>query len=128
MTTRSWKCMCGSFEASVTGEPLMACWCHCTLCRQQAGSAMQLGVWKEVDIKSGADNLIEYEAKAGTGTLRKSCKTCGSFCIKVMGNGVSVAPLGCLEPVIKPTMHIFTEDKGGQDIMFPDLDCHDQMP
>jgi hypothetical protein len=29
--------MCGNFEGKISGDPAIACWCHCTMCRQQTG-------------------------------------------------------------------------------------------
>lgn len=130
MTERTWSCMCGKFEGKVTGDPSLAVWCHCEQCRKQTGAAMQLGIFENMEVLKGDDGLIEYENKPGSGTIRKSCSTCGSFCYKVIGGTTKVAPLGAMsgdEPV-KPTCHIFTEEKGSQQIMFPDLDQHDQFP
>ncbi|KAL3904366.1 MAG: hypothetical protein SGARI_004952 [Bacillariaceae sp.] len=121
--------MCGDFEGKVTGDPALAVWCHCGLCRQQCGSAMQLGVFEKLEVLKGDDKLIAYEAQPGSGTIRKSCSKCGSFVYKVLGNGAMVAPLGALSgEVVKPTCHIFVADKGDQEVMFPELPQHDAMP
>ena len=77
MTTRKWECMCGDFEAQVEGEPVLAVWCHCLLCRKQCGAPMQLGVWAPDNFKinKGGDNLITYTSN---GTIfRNSCPKCG---------------------------------------------------
>jgi hypothetical protein len=126
MATRNYTCMCGAFEGQVTGDPALACWCHCSMCRKQTGAAMQLGVWDDIQVLKGEDNLNKYEGMPGV--FRNTCKTCGSFCYKVLGNGAKVAPLGTLDPVVKPTCHIFVADKGNQDIMFPELPQHDGFP
>ncbi|GAX23013.1 hypothetical protein FisN_15Hh089 [Fistulifera solaris] len=127
--TRTWSCMCGSFEAKVTGDPALACWCHCHSCRKQTGAAMQLGVWSDVEIIKGGDDLIGFEKTPGSGVVRNSCAKCGSFCYKILPSG-KVAPLGALEggPTVKPTCHIFVADKGDQDVMFPELPQHDAFP
>jgi hypothetical protein len=121
--------MCGSFEAKVTGDPALACWCHCHSCRKQTGAAMQLGVWSDVEIIKGGDDLIGFEKTPGSGVVRNSCAKCGSFCYKILPSG-KVAPLGALEggPTVKPTCHIFVADKGDQDVMFPELPQHDAFP
>ncbi|KAK1743334.1 hypothetical protein QTG54_005955 [Skeletonema marinoi] len=125
-TVRKYQCMCGSFEAQVTGEPVLACWCHCKTCRKQTGAAMQLGVFQNFEVLKGDDQLIKYASTSGA--FRNSCQNCGSFCYKVLPDGVKVAPLGALEPKIKPTCHIFVKDKGSQDVMFPELPQHDAFP
>ena len=84
MTTRTWQCMCGKFQGQVTGDPALAVWCHCGLCRKQVGCAMQLGVFPELNVIKGDDNLIVYKVNPETETVRKSCKTCGSFCYKII--------------------------------------------
>eukprot|EP00591_Stephanopyxis_turris_P006809 CAMPEP_0195516548 /NCGR_PEP_ID=MMETSP0794_2-20130614/7627_1 /TAXON_ID=515487 /ORGANISM="Stephanopyxis turris, Strain CCMP 815" /LENGTH=129 /DNA_ID=CAMNT_0040645169 /DNA_START=86 /DNA_END=475 /DNA_ORIENTATION=- len=129
MTERTWSCMCGNFEGKVTGEPALACWCHCGLCRRQTGDAMQLGVFKNMEIIKGDDQLIKCEVNVGSGTFRNSCSICGSFCYKVLTDGKKVAPLGALSgDAVKPTCHIFVADKGNQPILFPELPQHDYFP
>lgn len=120
--------MCGDFEGQVKGDPALACWCHCSMCRKQTGAAMQLGIFEDFSVVKGDDKLIKYEASPNV--FRNTCSKCGSFCYKVLGNGAKVAPLGALEggPVIKPTCHIFSKHKGDQDIMFPELVQHDEFP
>ena len=75
-TTRAWSCMCGNFEAQVTGEPALAVWCHCASCRAQTGAAMQLGVWSADNFKviKGDDDLIKYSKTEGI--YRNSCAKC----------------------------------------------------
>jgi hypothetical protein len=121
--------MCGNFEGKVTGDPALACWCHCGLCRKQTGAAMQLGVFEKMEVLKGGDDLIKFEATEGLGTFRNSCNKCGSFCYKVLGTGAKVAPLGALSgDVVKPTCHIFCANKGNQPLMFPELPQHDEFP
>ena len=126
MTTRNYTCMCGAFEGQVTGEPGLAVFCHCGTCRKQTGAAMQLGVWDDIKVLKGEDNLTKYSGKEGVS--RNSCKTCGSVCYKVLGPGANAVPLGSLDPVVKPTCHIFVADRGNQAIPFPELPQHDGFP
>jgi hypothetical protein len=39
-----------------------------------------------------------------------------------------VAPLGTLDPVVKPSCHIFVAHRGNQAIMFPELPQYDEFP
>jgi hypothetical protein len=128
MATRTWSCMCGNFEGKVTGDPALAVWCHCLICRKQTGAAMQLGIFDNFEVVKGDDTLIKYEATSGVS--RNSCSKCGSFCYKVLGNGAKVAPLGALsgDSPVKPSCHIFVKHRGDQDVMFPDLPQHDEFP
>lgn len=89
---------------------------------------MQLGAFENFVVLKGDDTLISYEHNKGSGTYRKSCSKCGSFCYKTTASGANVVPLGTLDPVVKPTCHIFVADKGNQEIMFPDLPQHDHFP
>uniref|UniRef100_A0A7R9ZLI3 CENP-V/GFA domain-containing protein n=1 Tax=Craspedostauros australis TaxID=1486917 RepID=A0A7R9ZLI3_9STRA len=128
MATREWSCMCGNFKGEVTGEPNLAVWCHCEQCRQQTGAPMELGIFEKLEAKSGDDDLISYEHTEGSGVQRKSCKKCGSFCYKLIGD-TKVAPLGSLSgEAIKPTCNIFVADKGSHAVMAPDLPQHDGFP
>ena len=130
MTTRTWSCMCGSFEGQVKGDAVLACWCHCGLCRKQTGAAMQLGVFPEFNVLKGGDNLNAFKANPNGGTTRFFCKTCGSFCYRKLPDDSKAIPLGALEggPVVKPTCHIFIKDKGDQDVMFPELPQYQEFP
>lgn len=116
-------------EGEVKGDPALAVWCHCEECRKQTGAAMQLGIFPELKVLKGADNLIAYKTNPEKETIRHSCKTCGSYCYKVIDGKTMVAPLGCLSgDVVKPSCHIFCADKGNQAVMFPDLPQHDGFP
>lgn len=132
LAVRTWKCMCGSFEGQVTGDPAFSCWCHCKACRQQSSSAMHLGIFPNFKVLKGDDNLIKYEHSEGI--FRNSCRTCGSFCYKVAADGAKVAPLGALEggpagaPALKASCHIMCAHKGDNDIMFPEHPQHDEFP
>mmetsp|Transcript_41584 Transcript_41584/g.57871 ORF Transcript_41584/g.57871 Transcript_41584/m.57871 type:complete len:130 (+) Transcript_41584:72-461(+) len=129
MAERTWSCMCGNFEGKVSGDPSLTVWCHCNQCRKQTGAAMQLGVFPKLEVMKGADDLIDFEANAGSNVHRFSCKKCGSFAYKKIGDDMLVAPLGALSgDVIKPTCHIFVKHKGHQEIMFDDLPQHDEFP
>jgi hypothetical protein len=89
---------------------------------------MQLGIFENFEVLKGDDSLIKYEHIKGGGVVRNSCSKCGSFCYKVLSNGAKVAPLGTLDPVVKPTCHIFVAHKGNQEVMFPELPQHDEFP
>lgn len=97
MTTRTWTCLCGNCQCEVTGDPALACFCHCMQCRRYASTAMQLAAFEPDQFKmiKGQDGLIKYESN--TGVFRNSCGTCGSFVYKEMAGGNYIVPLGCLE-------------------------------
>jgi hypothetical protein len=121
--------MCGSFEGEVKGDPTLAVWCHCKECRQHVGSAMQLAIFPELNVLKGEDNLLGFKLNPEGKSVRYSCKTCGSFCYKLLNGEVKVAPLGAMTgDVVKPTCHIFVADRGNQEVFFPDLPQHDGFP
>jgi len=70
---------------------------------------MQLGVFQNFEVLKGDDQLIKYASTSGS-VFRNSFQNCGSFCYKVLSDGAKVAPLGALEPKIKPTCHIFVRN------------------
>jgi hypothetical protein len=71
---RTWTCLCGKFQAQVTGKPIFAACCYCTMCRKFMGGPFSLGIWTKMDISKGGgqDDIIKYvadEAKRGKTTV-----------------------------------------------------------
>jgi hypothetical protein len=126
---RTWTCLCGKFQAQVTGKPIFAACCYCTMCRKFMGGPFSLGIWTKMDISKGGgqDDIIKYvadEAKGGK-NYRCSCSTCGSFCYGINREGnLYFVGLGGLEggtSAIKPAANIFVAHRGNQEILLPDL-------
>jgi len=126
------ECLCKAVAYEVTGAPAMACLCHCESCRVFGGAAGNVAAFPldQVKYSKGRDNLIEYEGVPGK--KRMTCKSCGSWVQNTLPNGLQIIPLGALKtisgPVIKPTMHIFTGDRGDMDLPTDALPQHEGWP
>lgn len=79
------RCFCGAVEFSLSGEPEVMAYCHCSSCRQwSAGPVNAFTLWQpdSFRVTHGADNISAFdktaaaENKPGTSN-RKWCKTCG---------------------------------------------------
>ena len=72
------RCFCGAVEVTVTGEPVVMGYCHCSSCREWSASPVNaLTLWAPdaVQITKGADNIDHYQKTEKS--IRKWCKTCG---------------------------------------------------
>ena len=99
-------------------------------CSKQTGAPMQLAVFDNLKVLKGDDNLIAFKKNPDSAVTRKSCKDCGSFCYKLLGEGgPNVVPVGALsDEYIKPTCNIFVADKGNHPVLDSSLACHDGFP
>ena len=107
------RCLCGSVTWEVTGAPLSASNCHCSMCRKVHGAAF--GTYWTVHhnglrITSGADSIVRYRASASELLARAFCGTCGSVVPQGDGEAWSV-PAGCHDTGPAPTSEIFVASK-----------------
>ena len=135
--TRTWSCLCGTFQAQVKGEPRSAFFCHCSRCRRYSGSVeTSKGMWPSITVLSGgADNLLEYMGDDNESHfVRVSCKTCGGNCYSVApDNSVYFVPLGALEPegdakIIEPSIAIFCGSAAGHKVRAVDVPQFKRTP
>ena len=103
-------CACGAVEATLEGEPVLQCYCHCTDCRDWLGAPVHAATgWPsaQVTVTKGAGNFTVY--KRTENSHRHSCKTCGSA---VFVAHPSMGVHDVLASTIKgfkfsPSMHIY---------------------
>jgi hypothetical protein len=70
-------CLCGAVCFRVTAEPLMAYYCHCTMCQKNGGGPFMAGA--TVPIEAFAFTKGEPKAyESSPGFVRLSCGECGS--------------------------------------------------
>jgi len=104
------QCACGAVEATLSGAPVLQCYCHCTDCRDWLGAPVHAATgWPKAQVKisKGADRLTIY--KRTDKSHRNSCKSCGGA-VFVEHPGIGVYDV--LASTIKgfkfsPTMHIY---------------------
>ena len=104
-------CLCGAVRFRVTVKPLLASYCHCTMCQKESGGPF--AVFATVPFEGFSFTKGEPAAyEASPGNLRLFCGACGSS----VGARVAEDPkliainLGCLDDpnLIKPELHAFT--------------------
>lgn len=90
--TGTFECLCKKCGWEVTGEPAMACICHCESCRVYGGDAARVAAYPPAQFKmtKGDADLIKYESAPGK--FRHSCGTCGSFVNNILPNGMPSPP------------------------------------
>src|SRR5215472_17323931 len=75
-------CLCGAVRYRVTGEPVAAYVCHCTLCKRRTGSVRGFSAYFDdtaVQIISGELNIYEYRSdESNRGGPMQFCPTCGT--------------------------------------------------
>jgi hypothetical protein len=107
-------CLCGGVRYRVTGSPLWAGNCHCTLCRRSGGGPYQS--WFAVASSSFALTRGELAHYASSDRARRGfCSTCGSPLVFLPGSrpermAVNIASLDTPHAVV-PTEHIFWDDR-----------------
>lgn len=78
MATYEASCFCGNVKLTVTGDPAVMGYCHCSSCRHwSAGPVNAFTLWKPdaVKVTAGADSVGTYHLTPNS--LRKWCTECG---------------------------------------------------
>ncbi len=101
-------CQCGAVRYSITGDPVLAAICHCTMCRRaHAAPAVAWAMFQESQVSFGKATPQTYassqEAKRGF------CPACGtqiSFTASFLPGLIDVT-IGSLDQPesIKPSLH-----------------------
>ena len=104
-------CLCGAVRFRVTAKPLMAYYCHCTMCQKSTGGPFVTSA--TIPVEAFAFTKGEPGAyESSPGFVRLSCGTFGT----PLGMQAKDDPklttirLGCLDDPnsIRPKFHIFT--------------------
>lgn len=101
-------CQCGAVRYNVTGEPLMAAICHCTMCRRaHAAPAVAWAMYQQehVYFSQGQPKLYASSAEAQRGF----CENCGTqimFSASFLPGLIDIA-VGSLDnpQLVTPTLH-----------------------
>lgn len=101
-------CQCGSIRYSITGEPVMAAICHCTMCRRaHAAPAVAWAMYQEGQVRFNKGEPTLYDSSAAG--KRGFCATCGTqiyFTASFLPGliDITIGSLDCPE-MVKPTLH-----------------------
>lgn len=101
-------CQCGAVRYNVTGEPLMAAICHCTMCRRaHAAPAVAWAMYQQehVHFSQAQPKLYASSAEAQRGF----CENCGTqimFSASFLPGLIDIA-VGSLDnpQLVTPTLH-----------------------
>ncbi|MBY0270425.1 MAG: GFA family protein [Burkholderiales bacterium] len=101
-------CQCGAVRYAITGEPIMAAICHCTMCRRaHAAPAVAWAMYQEDQV---AFSKAKPKSFASSPEARRSfCAVCGtqiSFTADFLPGLIDIA-VGSLDnpEAVKPALH-----------------------
>ncbi len=143
------QCLCGSVTWEISGTPMEAYHCHCSMCRKAHGAAF--GTFYQMHSRdfawtSGLDTLVDY---ASSPTLTRSfCGTCGSMVPDRNSDDDQIfVPAGSHDDGPEVQCHIFVgsvapwhdisddltkhqtyPDDDGNSAVYPDKDMQQQTP
>jgi len=70
-------CQCGSVRYRITGSPVMAALCHCSMCRRaNAAPAVAWAMYEQSQVEFLADARTRYQSSPGA--ERGFCSRCGT--------------------------------------------------
>lgn len=128
------RCLCGSIEYQVVGEPVIVAHCHCEDCQRLTGAGHSTGAMYALDKFQMTGNVSEYKLQSANGNqvTRVFCPNCGS---PILGKntameGFVTVSLGTLEDAsdFKPEVVIFAENRNPWDFMDEDIESFDRQP
>ncbi len=107
-------CLSGAVRFRVTAEPLLASYCHCTMC--QKNTCGPFWVFATVPFEGFAFTKGKPAAyESSPGILRLFCGACGSPLVARVAEDPKLIAvgLGCLDDpnLIKPELHTFTSSQ-----------------
>lgn len=111
--THRGKCFCGAVEFSVTGEPTLVGYCHCSSCRDWAAApvnAFTLWPIAAVTVTRGAEHVGTYQRTEHN--LRKWCKLCGGHLFTDISTWQMADVFTSTIPSLPfvPTMHVHYQE------------------
>lgn len=130
-TMREGGCQCGAVRYRVSGEPLLAALCHCTMCRRaHAAPAVAWAMYREDQLEYIAGKPAQYASSEQA--RRAFCARCGTqlgFAADYLPGLVDI-PIGSLDDpnAIAPTFHYWDSKRLGW-VEFADaLPRHAEFP
>lgn len=106
-------CQCGAVRYSITGEPILAAICHCTMCRRaHAAPAVAWAMFDESQVAFDKGQPRPYASSADA--QRGFCRDCGtqiSFTASFLPGLIDIS-IGSLDDpeAIRPTLHYWDNE------------------
>jgi len=110
MSTLNIACHCGNVKITLTGEPVVDLYCHCTDCQRIAGAGcVPYSVYPEAAVTVTEGKTMRWALKNNP---RTRCASCGTYLFgHPEGMGVHGISAYLLPPgTFKPQMHINCQD------------------
>ncbi|MDL9998352.1 GFA family protein [Variovorax sp. J22P240] len=124
-------CQCGAIRYRITGSPVMAALCHCSMCRRaNAAPAVAWAMYEQSQVSFLADEPTRYESSPGA--VRSFCARCGtqiSFTADYIPGLIDIT-IGSLDDPeqVAPTFH-YWESRRLRWVQFADaLPRHAEFP
>jgi hypothetical protein len=111
------SCLCNEVRFVITGDPLVARYCHCLRCRRARSALHVSNAVVPLDafrITHGAESIREYKVPEARYFTQAFCAHCGSTVpVRDASRGIAIVPLGSLDddPVVRPREHIWVDSK-----------------
>lgn len=111
------SCLCGEVRFVLTGDPLVARYCHCLRCRRARSALHVSNMIVPLDafrITHGADSIRSYKLPEARYFTQAFCALCGSTVpVRDTGRKIAIVPLGSLDddPGVRPREHIWVDSK-----------------
>ncbi len=132
---RRGRCLCGSLQYEVTGEPEVVAHCHCEDCQRLTGaghSTVAMYAKKQFQMTGDTGGEFKLLAENGNEVTRGFCTSCGS---PIYGHNsgseayLSVT-LGTLEDSsdLRPEVVIFSRNRRPWDVMDDTIQSFDAQP
>jgi len=124
-------CQCGAVRYEVTGEPVMAAICHCTMCRRaNAAPAVAWAMFQDAQVTFGNARPEEYASSPEA--RRGFCAACGtqiSFTATFLPGLIDIT-IGSLDSpeAIRPTLHYWYAEHLSWAEFADDLPRHKGLP
>ncbi len=128
------SCLCGGVAWLVTGEPIIARFCHCSRCRKARSAAYTANLVvpsKGFRFTAGEERTTDFHVPDARFFHCSFCQTCGGSTPRVdPDRGIAIVPMGALddEPGIEVAEHIWVRSKASWHEITDDLPQHEAGP
>ena len=107
-------CQCGAIRYRITGEPLLAAICHCTMCRRaNAAPGVAWAMFEEAQVVFGKGSPTTYASSSGA--KRGFCPACGtqiSFTADYIPGLIDITIASLDHPeTVAPTLHYWDAER-----------------
>ena len=131
---RRGRCLCGSVQYEVEGEPRIVAHCHCEDCQRLTGAGHSTGAMfpTEKFRLTGAVGTYQLQSENGNQVTRVFCLSCGSpiFGSNTAMQGFLTISLGTFDDSSEftPDVVVFARNRKPWDFMDENIQTYDAQP